>query len=48
MEAAEAWAREQRLPVLVLDVWSTNERAIEFSCRVGYRPESLHFIKSLD
>jgi len=45
MAAGEAWAREQRLPVVGLDVWSTNERAMEFYRRLGYRPESLHLIK---
>ena len=48
MRAAEAWAREQGLPVVGLDVWSTNERAMAFYRRLGYRPESLHLIKALD
>jgi ribosomal protein S18 acetylase RimI-like enzyme len=48
MLAAEAWAREQRLPVVGLDVWSTNERAMAFYRHLGYRPESLHLIKELD
>jgi ribosomal protein S18 acetylase RimI-like enzyme len=48
MLAAEAWAREQRLPVVGLDVWSSNERAMAFYHRLGYRPESLHLIKELD
>lgn len=48
MEAAEAWAREQRLAVIGLDVWSTNEPAIAFYSRLGYRPESLHMFKELD
>jgi ribosomal protein S18 acetylase RimI-like enzyme len=48
MLAAEAWAREQRLPVVGLDVWSSNERAMAFYQRLGYRPESLHLIKELD
>jgi len=48
MLAAEAWTREQGLPVVGLDVWSTNERAMAFYRRLGYRPESLHLIKELD
>ena len=30
MQAGEAWARERGFTVLSLDVWSTNERALEF------------------
>lgn len=48
MQAGEAWARERRLPVLSLDVWSTNERALAFYRGLGYRPESLCLIKALD
>ena len=48
MRAAEAWARKQGLPVLGLDVWSTNERAMAFYRRLDYRAESLHLIKELD
>jgi ribosomal protein S18 acetylase RimI-like enzyme len=48
MRAVEGWAREQRLPVIGLDVWSTNEQAIAFYRRLGYRPESSHLIKELD
>jgi ribosomal protein S18 acetylase RimI-like enzyme len=48
MGAAEAWAREQRLPALSLDVWSTNERALTFYGHLGYRPESLCLVKPLN
>ena len=48
MRAAEAWARERGLAVLSLDVWSTNDRALSFYRRLGYRPESLCLIKELD
>jgi ribosomal protein S18 acetylase RimI-like enzyme len=48
MAAAEAWAREQRLPVVGLDVRSTNDWATSFYRGLGYRPESLHLIKELD
>jgi len=48
MHAGEAWARERGLPVLGLDVWSTNEPALAFYRALGYRPESLCLIKTLD
>jgi ribosomal protein S18 acetylase RimI-like enzyme len=48
MGAGEAWARERRLPVLSLEVWSTNERALAFYTRLGYSAESLSLIKRLD
>jgi ribosomal protein S18 acetylase RimI-like enzyme len=48
MRAAEAWARDRGLPVLSLDVWSTNERALAFYHRLGYLPESLCLIKEVD
>jgi ribosomal protein S18 acetylase RimI-like enzyme len=47
MDAGEEWARDCGLPVLSLDVWSTNERAQAFYERLGYRAESLHLIKAL-
>jgi ribosomal protein S18 acetylase RimI-like enzyme len=48
MQAGEAWAGERGLRVLSLDVWSTNERALEFYRRLGYDAESLCLIKRLD
>lgn len=48
MEAAEAWARQRGFGVLSLDVWSTNERALAFYERLGYRAESLCLIKAVD
>jgi ribosomal protein S18 acetylase RimI-like enzyme len=48
MEAGEAWARHRGFAVLSLDVWSTNDRALEFYRRLGYRTESLCLIKALD
>ena len=48
MHAGEAWAGERGLPVLSLDVWSTNERALGFYRRLGYRAESMCMIKRLD
>jgi ribosomal protein S18 acetylase RimI-like enzyme len=48
MQAGEAWARERGFTVLSLDVWSTNERALEFYRRLGYGAESRCLIKALD
>jgi len=48
MRAAESWARERGLPVLSLDVWSTNDAALSFYRRMGYCAESLCLIKRLD
>lgn len=47
MKAGEQWARDRGLALLGLDVWSTNERALAFYERLGYRPESLCLIKAL-
>ena len=48
MQAGEAWAREHGFAVLSLDVWSTNQRALQFYRRLGYRAESLCLIKELE
>jgi ribosomal protein S18 acetylase RimI-like enzyme len=48
MRAGEAWARERGFTALSLDVWSTNERALEFYGRLGYGAESLCLIKALE
>lgn len=48
MQAGEAWARERGMGVLSLDVWSTNERALAFYRRLGFRAESLSLIKALE
>lgn len=48
MEAGEAWARERGLPALSLDVWSTNERALAFYRRLGYRAESQCLVKRVN
>jgi ribosomal protein S18 acetylase RimI-like enzyme len=47
VQAGEAWARERGLTILGLDVWSTNEPALVFYERTGYRPESLSLIKRI-
>jgi ribosomal protein S18 acetylase RimI-like enzyme len=48
MQTGEAWARERGLPVLSLDVWSTNRMALACYRALGYRPDSLCLIKALD
>jgi ribosomal protein S18 acetylase RimI-like enzyme len=48
MRAGEAWARERGLSVLSLDVWASNQRALEFYWHLGYFAESLCLIKALD
>jgi ribosomal protein S18 acetylase RimI-like enzyme len=48
MQAGESWARERGLPVLSLDVWSTNQPALAFYRALGFRTESLCLIKALD
>jgi len=48
MKAGEAWARERRLRVLSLDVWSTNDPALSFYRQMGYTAESLCLMKRLD
>jgi ribosomal protein S18 acetylase RimI-like enzyme len=47
MQAGEAWSRDRGFAVLSLDVWSTNGRALEFYCGLGYEVESLRLIRSL-
>ena len=48
IRAGESWARERGLPLLSLDVWSTNDAALSFYRRMGYCAESLCLIKRLD
>ena len=48
MGAAEQWAREHEFDVISLDVWSTNDTALQFYRRLGYDAESLCLIKALD
>ncbi len=45
MKAGESWARDRGLPLLSLDVWSTNDRALSFYHRLGYSAESCRLIK---
>jgi ribosomal protein S18 acetylase RimI-like enzyme len=48
MQAGEAWARERGFAALSLDVWATNEAALEFYRGLGYATESACLIKKLD
>lgn len=47
MAAAEAWAQEQGLARLSLNVWATNESALAFYDRLGYHAESLSLVKTV-
>jgi GNAT superfamily N-acetyltransferase len=47
MDAAEAWAREQKLAMLSLNVFAGNERARRVYERLGYIPETLRYVKPL-
>lgn len=48
MAAAEGWAREQGLGLIVLDTGTRNERARRFYARLGYAEESVMLAKVLD
>ncbi len=45
MEAAEAWARSRGHSKLTLNVFDGNRRAREFYERLGYRVETLRYVK---
>ena len=45
MEAAESWAREQRYPSLLLDVFASNQTALSFYTRAGFPQDSLRLRK---
>ena len=47
MEAAERWARERGCRRVTLNVWAQNERAIGLYRRLGYQPETVHYLKEL-
>ena len=47
MEAAERWARERGCRRVTLNVWAQNERAIGLYQRLGYQPETVHYLKEL-
>lgn len=47
MRAAEAWARERGYKRLTLNVFEGNERARAIYAHLGYRPETLRYVKLL-
>jgi GNAT superfamily N-acetyltransferase len=47
MEAAEAWARSRGHGHVTLNVFAANTRARAVYERLGYQPETLHYIKPL-
>lgn len=47
LEAAEVWAREHRLAILVLDTGAANHHARAFYERRGYAEESVRLVKVL-
>lgn len=47
VEAAEAWARSEGLDLITLNVFANNERARALYQRLGYAPDTLHYVKPL-
>jgi ribosomal protein S18 acetylase RimI-like enzyme len=47
MQATETWARDRGYPHVTLNVFATNDRARNLYERLGYRPETLHYLKPL-
>jgi ribosomal protein S18 acetylase RimI-like enzyme len=47
LDFAEAWARERQLPLMTLNVFATNARALRFYERGGWVPEMLKYVKPL-
>ena len=47
VEAAEEWARFEGLDLITLNVFANNQRARSVYERLGYAPESLHYVKPL-
>jgi ribosomal protein S18 acetylase RimI-like enzyme len=47
LQATEGWARDRGYPHLTLNVFATNQRARTLYERLGYQPETLHYIKPL-
>ena len=48
MVEADQWAHENNFPLLTLDVFSTNERAIAFYNHLGYEVETMKMVKRVD
>jgi GNAT superfamily N-acetyltransferase len=47
MAAAEAWAKGRGYRRVTLNVFAQNERARQFYERLGYTPETVHYLKEL-
>jgi ribosomal protein S18 acetylase RimI-like enzyme len=47
VEAAEGWARSEGLALITLNVFANNQRARALYQRLGYAPETLHYVKPL-
>lgn len=47
MEAVEAWARGRGRRRVSLNVWAQNTRAIGLYQRLGYQPETVHYLKEV-
>jgi ribosomal protein S18 acetylase RimI-like enzyme len=47
MQAAEDWSREQGYTRVTLNVFATNQRALGLYEHLGYRPETVHYLKDL-
>ena len=47
MHAAEDWSREQGYSRITLNVFATNQRALGLYEHLGYRPETVHYLKDL-
>ncbi|HSE66967.1 MAG TPA: GNAT family N-acetyltransferase [Gemmatimonadales bacterium] len=47
MQAAEEWSREQGYSRVTLNVFATNQRALGLYEHLGYRPETVHYLKDL-
>jgi len=47
VEAAEGWARSEGLDLITLNVFANNQRARALYQRLGYIPETLHYVKPL-
>jgi ribosomal protein S18 acetylase RimI-like enzyme len=48
LDAAEGWARERKLDFITLNVFATNARARAVYEHLGYSPETVRYVKSLD
>jgi GNAT superfamily N-acetyltransferase len=48
IDAAEAWARERRYRLLTLNVFDRNRHARDVYEHLGYRPETVKYVKLLE